>query len=465
MGAPTSAVLTVTDLAVTAKLSRYGGLVWVTRLSDGAPVPSAAVTVRKPNKPELFATTTDSNGLAIIPADRYNPISERGHIDEDTFLVVRKDDDWTYQRVERAAANYRGGHDVDLEQRGAWAGLLYTDRGVYRPGETLKLAGVFRRVDAAGIHVMPDEPLRVALNDAQGETVFDGRAQLDSFGEVVLDVPIPKTSHLGEARVVAAIGRKDGESFEQPVLLAAYKASEFKVAVDPDKKQYVRGDVAHFEVHAEFLFGAPMGTAPLHDHVSRAVAPFTPPHAEGFITSDEASALDHPETNPGAGELRVEDGELDEDGRASSAVNLDLPRMRGAEEVTFEAEIEDLTHQTVARRVAVRVHPAAFYLGIERPEVALPRRGRRAAGQGGRARAVRRSRARGSNQGGARPANVDERRRGRGGRLDPTAIERGRRGRGRLRVDDHRPGGLVRAPRQGARALHLAGSRQGRARQ
>ncbi len=367
MGAPTSAVVTVTDLAVTAKLSRYGGLVWVTRLSDGAPVPNATVAVRKANKPELFATTTDAMGLATLPTDRYSALGEGGRIDEDAFLVVRKDDDWTYQRVERAAASYRSGVDVDLEQRGAWAGLLYTDRGVYRPGETLKLAGVFRRVDAAGIRLAPAEPMRVAVHDAEGETVFDGRAQLDAFGEIVIDVPIPKTSHLGEARIVASIGRKDGESFEQPVLLAAYKASEFKVSATPDKNQYVRGDVARFDVHAEFLFGAPMGNAPLHNHVSRAIAPFTPPHSEGFVTSDEANVLDHPETSPNAGELRVEDGELDEDGRTAATVDLDLPRMRGAEEVTFETEVEDLTHQTVARRAAVRVHPAAFYLGVERP--------------------------------------------------------------------------------------------------
>jgi uncharacterized protein YfaS (alpha-2-macroglobulin family) len=368
MGAPTTTVVTVTDLAITAKVSRYGGLVWVTRLSDGAPVPSAAVSLRKANQAELFATTTDAMGLAAIPADRYSPIREGGRIDADTFLVARKDNDWTYQRVERAAASYRSGVDVDLEQRGAWAGLLYTDRGVYRPGETIKLAGVFRRVDAAGIHVAPGEAMRVAIHDAEDETVFDGRAELDAFGEIAVDVPIPKTSHLGEARIVAGIGRKDGESFEQPVLLAAYKASEFKVAVDPDKKEYVRGDVARFEVHAEFLFGAPMGSAPLHNRVSRAMAPFTPPHTEGFVTSDEASVLDHPESNPNAGELRVEDGELDEDGRLSASVDLDLPRMRGAEEVTFETEIEDLTHQTVARRAAVRVHPAAFYLGLERPK-------------------------------------------------------------------------------------------------
>jgi uncharacterized protein YfaS (alpha-2-macroglobulin family) len=367
MSEPDATLVTVTDLAVSAKLSRYGGLVWVTRLSDGTPVANAAVAIRKANKPDLFATATDASGLATIPADRYSPLTDGGHVDQDAYLFVRKDDDWTYQRVERAAASYRANVDIDLEQRGAWAGMLYTDRGVYRPGESLKLAGVFRRVDAAGIKVVAGETVRVAVTDAEGETIFDGRAALDAFGQIALDVALPKTSHLGEARIAASVGRKSGESFEQPVLLAAYKASEFKVAVDPDQKEYVRGDVARFDVHAEYLFGAPMGTAPLHNAVSRSAAAFTPAHSEGFVTSDEANAIDHAETNPTAGELRVDDGTLDDDGRYGATVKLDLPRMHGPEVVTFETEVEDLSHQTVARTAAVRVHPAAFYLGIERP--------------------------------------------------------------------------------------------------
>jgi uncharacterized protein YfaS (alpha-2-macroglobulin family) len=366
MTEPNASLVTVTDLAVTAKLSRYGGLVWVTRLSDGAPVANAAVSVRKAGKPELYATSTDASGLATIPSDRFSAVTDAGQIDTAAILFVRKDDDWTYQRVERAAASFRSGVDVDLEQRGAWAGMIYTDRGVYRPGETLKVGGVFRRVDAAGIKVVAGEAVRVAVTDAEGETVFDGRAQLDAFGEIALDVPVPKTSHLGEARIAASLGRKNADAFEQQVLLAAYKASEFKVGVDPDKPDYVRGDVARFDVHAEYLFGAPMGAAPLHNHVSRASAPFQPSHSDGFVTSDEANVLDHPETNPNAGELRVDDGALDDDGRHVATVDLNLPRMRGPELVTFETEVEDLTHQTVAKRAAVRVHPAAFYLGVAR---------------------------------------------------------------------------------------------------
>jgi len=364
-----SELLTVTDLAVSAKLSRYGTLVWITHLSTGAPVPNATVAVRKPGARsggELFSGTTDARGLVAIPSERFDPV-KGSSFDHDAVILARAGDDWTYQRVERAAASFRSGVDVDLAQRGEWAGLLFTDRGVYRPGEAVKLAGIFRRVDAAGMKSPEGQEVRVAVNDGEGEKVFDGRAKLDAFGSFAIDALLPKTAHLGDGRVVAQVGRRDGEGFDQSILLAAYKASEFKVAVEPEKKEYVRGDVAAFDVRAEYLFGAPLGDAGVHDAASRAPSTFAPKGSEAFTTTDEASTLDWPETNPRAEELRAEDGELDEGGRMRKEVKLDLPRQRGPEVVTFEAEVEDLTRQTVARRATVLVHPAAFYLGIQRP--------------------------------------------------------------------------------------------------
>ena len=69
-GAEQTSLLTVTDLAVSAEVSRFGSLVWVTHLSSGAPVSGASVAVRGIGKGELFTATTDSEGLAAFPRRR-----------------------------------------------------------------------------------------------------------------------------------------------------------------------------------------------------------------------------------------------------------------------------------------------------------------------------------------------------------------------------------------------------------
>jgi hypothetical protein len=363
---PQTAMLGVTDLALSARMSRYGSLIWVTRLSTGAPVAGAAVAVRTPKR-EVYATTTDPQGLATVPEAAMKPIAEGGAVDRTTWVVARTGDDWVAQRLERSSADERAAPEVDLSQKGDWEGIVFTDRGVYRPGETIKLSALVRRSDAAGLKVPPPTDLRIEVKDAQDDRVFSGHALTGPFGDVALDVPIPHTSHFGQAVVVAHVGRGGNDDFSANVTIASYKASEFRVDVDPSRPAYVRGETAVFATKADYLYGAPMGGASVHNAASRSVTSFTPPGADGFVTSDDVSTGDYADTSPRAEELEVNDGELDAEGHASQSIVLDMPGQRSPEIVRFEAQVEDLSRQTVAQSAAVLVHPAPFYLGLRKP--------------------------------------------------------------------------------------------------
>ncbi|MEO8874008.1 MAG: Ig-like domain-containing protein, partial [Polyangiaceae bacterium] len=54
---PEVKIVGVTDLAISAKMSRFGGMVWVTHLSDGKPVVGAHVGIREKDGAEVFAAT------------------------------------------------------------------------------------------------------------------------------------------------------------------------------------------------------------------------------------------------------------------------------------------------------------------------------------------------------------------------------------------------------------------------
>ena len=363
MGDPTAELVTVTDLAVTAKVSRYGSVVWVTRLSTARPSAAPTVAIRKANKPDLYATTTDASGLATIPADRYDPLGERGRVEQDAFLFVRKDDDWTYQRVERAAASYRGGVGVDLDAARRVGGMVYTDRGVYRPGETVKLAGVFRRVDAAGIRSSPGEAVRIAVTDASGETVFDGRASLDAFGADRPRRADPQDRHLGEARIVAPVGRQGRRVVRAASAAGGLQGERVQGRGRPPTRRNTCAATRRASTCTPSTSsGRPMGAAPRSTTTCRAPrVRFAPPQLRGLRhrrRGQRRSTTPRPTRTPRSSASTT--ATLDEDGRSRD------PRPRAAaharpREGVFETEVEDLTHQTVARRAAVRVHPAAFY--------------------------------------------------------------------------------------------------------
>lgn len=365
-------LLTVTDLGVTAKLSHFGSLVWVTSLSSGAPVAGATVTVRAPGAPDLFTGTTDPDGVLAIPADAYDPVpppGEKKRAVGDAFAFVRSGDDWTYQKLARSNADAHAAAGFqDLSSRSEWLGTLFTDRGVYRPGETVKAGGIFRAIDAAGLHAVAGKEVRIEVSDGRGSAVLSTRAKLDAFGAFAVDLAVPKTAHLGDARVVAEL-RDHGRaaSATETFRLLAFKASEFKVAVEPASPTYVRGDEAQFTVHGDYLFGAPMGESPIHTTMTRELASFVPPGADAFVVSDEAGVAGDSDASPKASDLTASDDKLDTDGRFSRKARLALPGQRGPERVTFEAEVEDVSRQTVAARASVLVHPGELYAALRAP--------------------------------------------------------------------------------------------------
>jgi alpha-2-macroglobulin len=362
-------LLKVTDLGISAKASRWGTLVWVTHLSTGKPAANARVTVRSGTKGELWQGVTDGDGVALVPASSVPLYDPKTNAPIPSVVIVRDGDDWTHLELERASTDRRvAGSYQDFSARSEWVGLVYTDRGVYRPGEKIKAAGLVRGMDASGLRTVAGKDVRLSLTDERGTVIATASTATDKFGSYAADLPIPRAAHLGDAQLTATV-RDHGSVTESSTTLRflAFKASEFKVAVEPAAASLVRGEEASFSVHGEFLFGAPMADAKVRTVLRRSETSYTVPNTAGFFTSDSTARDDSSEDAMRAAELGEANDQLDQEGRFERKARLSLPGQRGPERVTLEAEVEDLSRQTVANRSSVLVHPAAIYVGVRLP--------------------------------------------------------------------------------------------------
>lgn len=363
-----SALVSVTDLAIAARVSKFGSLVWVTRLSNGAPVANASVRIvrvhpKKPEQAEAFSGTTDANGLVEIPEGKFDPVGKMGlgNGESQALFVVKSGDDWTFQPVERSYTSNVSYSTVDLFARNAYEGLIFTERGVYRPGETIKLAGIIRRANPKGLEAPAGKEVKLQVSDGEGNDLLQTRAKVDAFGSFAVDVPISKTAKYGTGLItVSMTGGVEQGLTSTSFLLAAYKASAFKASVEPKKPAYVRGDEFEFDVVGEYLYGAPMAGATIHGEYTRASIAWTPPKSDGFLFGD-----DEPHGYVAAS-LGNFDDDLDDKGHFEPKLKTQMNGQYGPERVTLEAELQDATHQTVAKSTSVLVHPAEFYLGLER---------------------------------------------------------------------------------------------------
>lgn len=387
----TESFITVTDLGVTAKMSPFGGLVWVTQLSSGKPLANASVAIRTAKQGDVFQGTTDAQGLVLVPSDKFDPIvkdattaasdddspggGQDARIRDDAAIVVRSGDDWTITKIARSDTEARLASEFQLlSKEGRWAGMLFADRGVFRPGETAKVAGILRVIEGDGTRTVPGRELRIQLMDRNSEQIFDGRAKSDEFGTFALDLPIPKSAEIGTATIVAtalpggASNTRESGVFRHDIRILAFKPNEFKVTAEATKPFYFRGETAMFVTQGDYLYGAPMQGATVTTTVSRQEVPFTPAHTEGFTVSDDVFTGDFPDETKAAEQVDSQDGTLDTKGRFERKVDLSFEDQRRPERIVFDADVQDISRNSVSARASAMVHPAEFYVALKTPK-------------------------------------------------------------------------------------------------
>ena len=355
-------ILKVTDLAITAKLSPDGSLAWVTRISTGQPVAGAKVSILG-----LAAQTqdyqTDAQGIALMPD--YKPNLDLPEGDADALLVARSGADWTFEKTRDYLSPWRLSVPFDGSGKRHTYGLMFTERGIYRPGDDVQVKGILRTELASGNATPAGREITVDLYSPDAEQVSTQTLKLSKFGTFATHFKVPESGHLG-AWQLRANGSDDVvyESFD----VSEYRPAEFKVGVESGKPSYVRGDTAQWSGHADYLFGAPMAAAGVRYTVSRAPSGFEVPGSAGFSTSASAFHADLEEASLNSGELVSQNAKLDAHGSVAFSHKLDLPGQRGPELLTAEADVTDISRQSIAGSTSAIVHPAEFYLGLKEPE-------------------------------------------------------------------------------------------------
>ncbi len=390
-GRPTERLrlLQVTDLGISAKIGPQESIVWITRLSTGAPVENAAVEVYRPGSTQPAATVrTDATGLAKLPAGLFARSEARGGMDEDedengsaagkTPLIVARDGkDWAFHRSSDSLYGWRYGASVEPSDKAPTLGLMFTERGLYRPGDAVQVKGVLRLGTTRGMATPGGQKARVLVTGPEGDKISESEVVLSAFGSFSQEVKIPHGSKLGDYRIQAELGEKKkdkpaagdegegGSSWGTSFSVAEYRPAEFKVAAELDRTSYLRGDEVRCMGRGSYLFGAPMAGSSARLDLTHHHTYFTPPGLENHTVEDSPYLQAHPEQAAQGGQLQSGTATLDDQGAAEIKAKLDLPGQNGAELVTCESEVTDLSRQAFAGASSAVVHPGEVYAALK----------------------------------------------------------------------------------------------------
>lgn len=131
-------LIAITDLALSVRQSREELLVWVTSLRQGRPVEGVTVRSMSFNNQKLTSGTTDRDGLVRLKIDPEHPDGRPWVIiadhEQELAWLRTEDRHWVLDDIDQSGRPHP--ESLDL--------MLYTERGTYRPGDTVHLTGILR---------------------------------------------------------------------------------------------------------------------------------------------------------------------------------------------------------------------------------------------------------------------------------------------------------------------------------
>ncbi len=397
----------VTDLGITAKSAPDRALVWVTSLKTGKPEAGArvelfAVDRQKGEGKKVGEGVTDKDGTLALPVPE--PMKENPWNRSLVFLA-RKGADAAYLEESYYGSRFSSSWDFGVPEGARrlsrLKGFLFTERGVYRPGEEVHFKGWLRARVPGGLYNVTGRKLAVTVSDRKGEVIVKSEIPLSQFGGFDGKATLPANVPLGYCAVRARFAdeakkteNKEGESDaeesedeEEGVVaycsfsVSEYRVPEFEVLVKGDRTDYVAGDTLSAQVTGRYLFGAPMPDAPLRWSLRMAPSVFTPPGHPGFVFGDWGAIWEGEE---GEGHLAVAEllgegqGALSPEGAFSLTHALGPAKGNADYTVTLETTVTDTSRQEISGRWWGQVHAAEYALGL-RPSDTLLQAGKKVA--------------------------------------------------------------------------------------
>jgi alpha-2-macroglobulin len=297
----------VSDFGLTSFSGTDGVHVLVKSLASAAPIPGVELRLVAKNNEVLDTKTTDANGYA-----HFNPGLARGTGGMAPSMVVASDGKGDYGFLDLQLTAF------DLTDRGvkgrlvqtALDAFLFTERGVYRSGETVFLTALVR--DAKGA-VVPGMPVTIVIQRPDG--VEYKRVKLDDqgLGGRSLALPLLSDAQHGTWRIQAYADPKSDPIGETSFLLEDYVPQKLEVNLTPADTVLKAGQPARIGVDARFLYGAPGAGLDVSGNVTlEPIDSGTLPGLEGYSVGlqderfeNQSNALEETSTTDSKGHVDV----------------------------------------------------------------------------------------------------------------------------------------------------------------
>ncbi len=361
-----SYLLVASSIHLTIKLSRSQAVVWAVDLAQNRPAAGLRIRLLSFTTPDLGACITNADGICSVD------LPERNDIYEGVHAVAGQPGDAQFGFVSslmsQGTSAWETGMPFDYQPDPRFV-YLYTDRLIYRPGQTVNFKAVLREKDngrysaldlsAVDVRVMP--PYDPTMAEQQPLTTLN--LPVSGYGAVSGSFDLPADAQPGYYSI-DLLELSASLSFQ----VASYRKPEFDLQAAFAKTDYQLGEGLSASISAAYYFGAPVSDLPVSWNLYSRPDFIYLPGGMQVGAYDDSWLYPPDQFAPGMGQFIAQgqaqtgaDGRLVIDIPAQTLVDMGFT---GRRTLVLEVSAMDESNRPVSVRAEAELHPASFYIGL-----------------------------------------------------------------------------------------------------
>lgn len=372
---PNAHVMIVATVNITFKYSQHEALAWVTNMQTGNPEPNLLVKFYDSKFSVVAFGRTDENGLVLVDLPKLDTYGT-------LYAVVQTSEHFGFVSNRLIYGIQPGDFNIQMDYQQSDQRLyLYSDRPVYRPGQTVYFRGILRKQDDVLYTLMPGHrTVPIEIYDASNQKIYEERIEVNPQGTFSGEFKLDAEASLGNYRIAVALpsyqeyyNRYTGYYWNLPGLtfdVAEYHAPEYEVRATPAADEVLMGEMVDVTIDARYFFGGAVSNAQIK-WVALGQDYYFNYQGRGRWTFqdfdyDRLDTENYIETTSGVWAEKVSEGEgvTDAEGRFLIQIPAGAANHPGSQVYTIEATVTDESNQPVAGRVRVVVHQGKVYVGV-----------------------------------------------------------------------------------------------------
>jgi len=294
------AAFTITDLGIVVKASKDEAVVFAADLITNRPV--SCPVVARGSRGDATEGTTGTDGICTLP------LPPHGENTEIRFVA-------------RAGENLAvaGVTPWSEDDSGPLRVYTYTERPVYRPGQTVFYKSILRLRQGDTYSAPVGLPITARVTDRASNLIYAEQLSSNDFGSVNGSFALSASAIPGPYTLTI---EAQGRTREITFAVAEYRKPEFEVTVKPDRERYAAGDTITATVQASYFFGGPVAGARTNYLISRAPWWAMP---DDEIAEDEAPDVANAVSDSEGAEY-VESGDIVTDSAGNAQITFRIPK-------------------------------------------------------------------------------------------------------------------------------------------